>query len=133
MHEVVTLAPGFAGVYLMLLRGLTWLIAFQLLGTALNVLILPFLPGPIIGMVLLVIFLRLRGRVDEPVERASTSLLKYLPLILVPPATGIMMYGSEVADDAVAILASLTLSFIMVVPLTGLLMQRLMARRERKL
>lgn len=37
----------------MLLRGLTWLVAFQLLGTVLNVLFLPMLPGPIIGMVLL--------------------------------------------------------------------------------
>ena len=37
----------------MLLRGLTWLVLFQLLGTALNVLILPVLPGPIIGLVLL--------------------------------------------------------------------------------
>lgn len=133
MHEVVTLAPGFAGVYLMLLRGLTWLIAFQLLGTALNVLILPFLPGPIIGMVLLVVFLRLRGQVDKPLEQASASLLKYLPLILVPPAAGIMMYGPEVASDALAILISLTLSFILVVPLTGRLMQHLMARREDRL
>lgn len=39
----------------MLLRGLTWLILFQLLGTALNVLFLPILPGPIIGLLLLFI------------------------------------------------------------------------------
>ena len=37
----------------MLLRGLTWLVLFQLLGTALNVLFLTLLPGPIIGMLLL--------------------------------------------------------------------------------
>ena len=41
----------------MLLRGLTWLVLFQLLGTALNHLILPVLPGPIIGLVLLLIYL----------------------------------------------------------------------------
>lgn len=114
----------------MLLRGLTWLIAFQLLGTALNVLLLPFLPGPIIGMLLLVIFLRLRGQVDEPLTQASGALLKYLPLFLIPPAAGIMMYGREIANDAPAILFSLTLSFIVVVPLTGRLMQYLMSRGE---
>ena len=37
----------------MLLRGLTWLVLFQLLGTAINHLFLSMLPGPIIGMVLL--------------------------------------------------------------------------------
>ncbi|HLT05218.1 MAG TPA: CidA/LrgA family protein, partial [Pseudomonas sp.] len=36
----------------MVLRGLTWLILFQLLGTVLNVLLLPILPGPIIGLLL---------------------------------------------------------------------------------
>lgn len=115
----------------MLLRGFTWLLVFQLLGTALNVLLLPFLPGPILGMVLLAIFLRLRGQVDKPLEQAANGLLKYLPLFLVPPATGIMMYGREVTADALAIFVSLTLSFVLVVPLVGRLMQALMVRSER--
>ncbi|MGT4700561.1 hypothetical protein PDB1_05774 [Pseudomonas aeruginosa] len=38
----------------MLLRGLTWLGLFQLLGTGQNVLLLPMLPGPIIGLLLLI-------------------------------------------------------------------------------
>lgn len=37
----------------MLLRGLTWLVLFQLIGTALNHLLLPVLPGPIIGLLLM--------------------------------------------------------------------------------
>ena len=37
----------------MLLRGLTWLVQFQLLGTAINHLCVPMLPGPIIGLLLL--------------------------------------------------------------------------------
>ena len=51
----------------MLLRGLTWLVFFQLLGTGLNVLVLPFLPGPIIGMLLMVVYLCLRGGVSRSV------------------------------------------------------------------
>lgn len=49
----------------MLLRGLSWLLVFQLAGTALNVLFFPVLPGPIIGLVLLFGYLVLRGRVSE--------------------------------------------------------------------
>ena len=41
----------------MLLRGLTWLVLFQLIGTALNHLLLPVLPGPIIGLLLMLGFL----------------------------------------------------------------------------
>ena len=117
---------------MLLIRGLTWLILFQLIGTALNVLLLPFLPSAIIGMVLLVLFLRFRGQVSESVETASSGLLRLLPLLLTPPATGIMMYGSEIAADAAAILVSLTVSFILVVPLTGHLMQYLIKRQTRK-
>ena len=117
---------------MLLIRGLSWLILFQLLGTALNVLFLPFLPSAVIGMVLLVLFLRLRGSVSASVETASTGLLRFLPLLLTPPATGIMMYGKEIAADAAAILISLTVSFVLVVPLTGHLMQYLVKRQTRK-
>lgn len=117
---------------MLLIRGLSWLILFQLLGTALNVLFLPFLPGAIIGMLLLVVFLRFRGQVSESVETAASGLLRFLPLLLTPPAAGIMMYGSELAADAAAILVSLTVSFILVVPLTGHLMQYLIKRQTRR-
>jgi hypothetical protein len=52
----------------MLLRGLSWLVLCQLLGTALNVLLMPMLPGPIIGMLLLFVFLLVRGEVGEQDE-----------------------------------------------------------------
>ena len=83
----------------MLLRGLTWLVLFQLIGTALNVLILPMLPGPIIGMLLMFAFLRIRGEVGQPISEAATALLRYLPLLLVPPAVGVMVYTRQIAAD----------------------------------
>ena len=46
----------------MLLRGLTWLVLFQLLGTAINHLFLPVLPGPIIGLLLLLVYLIHAGK-----------------------------------------------------------------------
>lgn len=115
----------------MLIRGLTWLILFQLIGTGLNVLWLSFLPGPIIGMVLLLVFLVIRGDVGEPIEQAAAGLLKYLPLILVPPAVGIMAYGAEMAAYGLAIVVTLTLSFYLALPLCGWLMQRLLQRQQR--
>lgn len=116
----------------MLLRGLTWLILFQLLGTALNVLFLPFLPSAIIGMLLLVIFLRLRGSVSESLGTAASGLLRFLPLLLTPAAVGVMMYGNELTTEAVSIFVSLTLTFILSVPLTGRLMQYLIERQSRE-
>ena len=116
----------------MLLRGLTWLVFFQLLGTGLNVLVLPFLPGPIIGMLLMVVYLCVRGGGSEASSLAASGLLTYLPLILVPPAVGIMAYGSEILADATAILVTLALSLALSMPFCGWLMQKLIERQERR-
>lgn len=116
----------------MLLRGLSWLVLCQLLGTALNVLLLPMLPGPIIGMLLLFAFLLLRGEVGEPLSVASSSLLKYLPLILVPPAVGVMAYAGDIATDFWAVAGALLLSLLLSLAFAGWLMQKLIERQRRK-
>lgn len=116
----------------MLLRGLTWLVLFQLVGTALNHLFLSVLPGPIIGLMLLIIYLMIRGEVSEPISLAASSLLKYLPLLLVPPAVGVMVYAGQIADDFWAIVGSLVLSLMISLTFAGWLMQKLMNRQNRK-
>lgn len=116
----------------MLLRGLTWLVLFQLVGTALNHLFLSILPGPIIGLVLLMIYLMIRGEVSEPVSLAASSLLRYLPLLLVPPAVGVMVYAGQIADDFWAIVGSLVLSLMISLTFAGWLMQKLINRQSRR-
>lgn len=112
----------------MLLRGLTWLVLFQLLGTALNHLILPVLPGPIIGLLLLLGYLISRGQVGEPLSLAASSLLRYLPLLLVPPAVGVMVYATDIAADFWAITGALVLSLVLSMAFAGVLMQRMVKR-----
>ncbi|MBC3949663.1 MULTISPECIES: CidA/LrgA family protein [Pseudomonas] len=115
----------------MLLRGLTWLVLFQLLGTALNHLFLSILPGPIIGLVLLLAFLMVRGEVSEPISLAASSLLRYLPLLLVPPAVGVMVYAAAIAEDFWAIVGALVLSLLISLTFAGWLMQKLIERQAR--
>mgnify|MGYP002140544122 CR=1 FL=1 len=45
----------------MLLRGLTWLVLFQMIGTAINHLLVPVVPGPIIGLLLIALFNLFQG------------------------------------------------------------------------
>ena len=116
----------------MLLRGLTWLVLFQLLGTALNHLLLPILPGPIIGLLLLLGFLIVRGEVGEPLSLAAGSLLRYLPLLLVPPAVVVMVYAADIAADFWAIVGALVLSLLLSMAFVGVLMQRLVKRQARQ-
>ena len=119
----------------MLLRGLTWLVLFQLLGTALNHLFIPVLPGPIIGLLLLLVYLLVCGQVSESLNEAAKGLLRYLPLLLVPPAVGVMVYAADIAADFWAIAGALVLSLLISMAFVGVLMQRLLkphANREER-
>lgn len=116
----------------MLLRGLTLLILFQLAGTALSRLLVPALPGPILGMLLLFAFLAARGQVGEPLQQAASALLRYLPLLLVPPAVGVMAYTADIARQFWAVIGALTLSLALSLAFTAWLMQALIRRQARR-
>ena len=117
---------------MLVLRGLTWLILFQLLGTVLNVLLLPILPGPIIGLLLLLGFLVMRGEVSESLNQGSSQLLRFLPLFLIPPAVGVIVYAEALAADFWAITVTLVLSLAVSMAFAGWLMQKLIDRQQRK-
>ena len=91
------------------LRGLMWLLIFQsageLLGRGLG---LP-LPGPVIGMVLLLPALRWPS-VREPVAVCAQFLLSHLSLLFVPVGVGVMTHLSLVSQYGLRMLAVLVLS-----------------------
>ncbi|WP_055005984.1 CidA/LrgA family protein, partial [Pseudomonas syringae group genomosp. 7] len=76
--------------------------------------------------------LMLRGEVSEPISVAASSLLRYLPLLLVPPAVGVMVYASAIAQDFWAIFGTLTLSLMISLTFVGWLMQKLVKRQARR-
>ena len=128
---MLIMRASFEGESGMLLRGLTWLVLFQLIGTAINHLLVPVLPGPIIGLLLMLGFLVWRGEVGEPLSLAAGSLLRYLPLLLVPPAVGVMVYAKDIVADFWAIVGALVLSLVIAMGFVGVLMQKLVKRQAQ--
>lgn len=116
----------------MVLKGLTWLVLLQILGSVISELLLPMLPGSVIGLLLLFGYLVLRGQVSEPLTQATGTLLQYLPLLFVVPAAGIMVASDALLADLPAILVALCLSLMVTVPLCGWMMQRLARRVEQR-
>ena len=91
------------------LRGLAWLLAFQSIGELLaRGLSLPF-PGPVIGMMLLLIALRWQV-VREPVSSCADFLLAHLSLLFVPVGVGVMTHLSLVSQYGFRMLAVVVLS-----------------------
>ncbi|MDI1239937.1 MAG: CidA/LrgA family protein [Polaromonas sp.] len=91
------------------LRGLAWLLLLQSIGELLSRgLSLPF-PGPVIGMMLLLVALRW-PLVREPVAACADFLLAHLSLLFVPVGVGVMTHLSLVSQYGGRMLLVIVLS-----------------------
>ena len=86
-------------------------------------------PGPVLGMVLLFVFLLLRGHVPDGLSEASNGLLKSMSLLFVPAGTGVMMHFQLLGQSLLPIGAALVLSTVATIAVTALLMH-LLTRHE---
>lgn len=114
-----------------MLAGFFTLFAFQLLGEALQRgLGLP-LPGPVIGMLLLFLFLMLKGDVPDDLEQGSQRLINLLPLLLMVPAAGMFFLGAGFADQWPGFIAAISLGTLATLIFSGLLLKALSRKRAR--
>lgn len=82
-------------------------------------------PGPVIGMVLLFLFLLLKGHIPKDLSSVADGLLNHLALLFVPAGVGIMLHFKLLGEDIFAISIALLFSTILTVIVTALLMRRL--------
>ncbi|OGA94854.1 MAG: murein hydrolase transporter LrgA [Burkholderiales bacterium RIFCSPHIGHO2_12_FULL_61_11] len=111
------------------LRGLTWLLVLQSLGELIaRGLSLP-LPGPVIGMLLLLVALRWTP-VRESVALCADFLLSHLSLLFVPVGVGVMTHLSLVSQYGLRMLAVVFVSTLLGLGVTVLSLHLLRDRRE---
>jgi holin-like protein len=95
------------------------LMTFQFIGEALVTAIgIPF-PGPLCGMLLLLLYLHVRGGPSDELSSAGSKLVDNLGLLFVPAGTAIVTYGALFATDGLAILAALFVSTLVAVFVGG--------------
>ena len=111
-----------------MIGGLVRLLAFQGAGELLSKFLLPLMPGPVIGLVLLVAWLRLRGRVPEDVEAVATPLTQHLGLLFIPAAVGVVMYWPQLRAHALAVAVALVASVVLTIAVSALTLKLLAGR-----
>ena len=92
-----------------LLQGLAWLLLCQSAGEAIARLAHLRLPGPVLGMLLLIGLLQWR-RVQAPGEAAADALLAHLSLRFVPVGVGVITHLGLLAQYGARIMLAITLS-----------------------
>ena len=112
------------------LKGLTLLLLCQSAGEALaRVALLP-LPGPVLGLVLMVLLLRWPA-VRAPVAAAATPLLQHLSLLFVPVGVGVIAHLGLITQYGPRMLLALLLSTWIGLLVTALVLQWLWPRGDK--
>ena len=102
-----------------MIQGLVQIFIFQALGELLSKFALPFIPGPVIGLVLLLVFLILRGHVPASIDLVGSSVLQHLGLLFIPASVGVVLYLPILKANAWAIATALVVSVLATIAVTA--------------
>lgn len=80
------------------------------------------IPGPVLGMVLLLALLLMRGGGVEQLDQTANGLLKSMSLLFVPAGTGVMMHANLLGQALLPLGAALVVSTLATITVTALLM-----------
>ncbi|MCI0511216.1 holin-like protein [Chromohalobacter marismortui] len=106
-----------------LILGMSILLGCQFLGELLvHALSLP-VPGPVVGMVVLLVGLMLNGRVPSGLRASGEGLLRYLTLLFVPAGVGIMVHFGLIKTDFWPIVITLVVSTTLTLAVTAKVME----------
>ena len=88
------------------------LLGFQLAGEAVSRLLFPIIPGPVLGLALLVAALALRPRLADELRETVSGFLSHLSLFFVPAGVGVVTQFSLIGADGFAIVVAVLASTV---------------------
>ena len=83
------------------------------------------LPGPVVGMVVLFLWLFVAGKRNDNVQRLSSQLLSHLSLLFVPAGVGVMLHAELLGEELVPIAVALVVSTLVTLAVTAWIMNKL--------
>ncbi len=123
-----------------MLRAIFVIFFFQLLGETLKKFFEMRIPGPVIGLILLLItliFLKrfkttIVNKLRNDVLNTSNYILSYLSLLFVPIGVGVVMHLSYLENNLFKVLVIVFISTILTIGLTAFLMEKINKRINKK-
>lgn len=106
-----------------MIDGLVQIFIWQGIGELVSKFILPQIPGPVIGLILLVAFLAMKGEVNPSLGEVADTFRQHLALLFVPASVGVILFLPELKEHAFAIGTALTVSVILAIAVTGLVLK----------
>lgn len=104
------------------------LLVYQLIGETLTYAFGLPIPGPVIGMALLLVTLALRPALVARIRGTGNTLLSHLSLLFVPAGVGVMVHFARLSEEGIAIIGAVVLSTILTIVATAATAAWLMRR-----
>jgi holin-like protein len=86
------------------------------------------IPGSVIGMILLFLYLIFQADISDSLQRNSQLLIKILPLLLIPSSAGVITCISLLEKEGIAIAATLSISIVFSIILSAWILSLLSQR-----
>jgi holin-like protein len=93
-----------------MIKGLVQLLLFQGLGEVISKLLGLPIPGPVVGLMLLLMTLLIRNKVDPDLDMVATGFTQNLGLLFIPAAVGVVMFIPQLAEYGLVIALILIIS-----------------------
>lgn len=102
-----------------MLKALTTLLLFQALGETLSFALRLPLPGPVIGLMLLLAYLLIRPVSIDGLRPTALDMLRHLSLLFVPAGVGIMLHGERLQAEGWKLLLAVVVSTVVTLAMTA--------------
>ena len=118
-----------------MLKSIFIILLYQLIGELFQKFFGLSIPGPVIGLVLLLITLLLiqkRERavpIKEDLYNSAEILLNYLPLLFIPVGVGVVMHLSLLEDNLASVVLVIILGTLLTLALTGFVMEKILRKK----
>jgi holin-like protein len=113
-----------------ILHTLALLLAFQLVGEAITFALGLPVPGPVLGMTLLLAAVALRRELLRLLQPTARVLLMHLSLLFVPAGVGVMVHSARLATEGVAIVVAIVVSTVLALAASALTVRALLHEKD---
>lgn len=112
-----------------MIPGLVQILLWQGLGELVSHFVLPIIPGPVLGLIFLLVFLIIKGNVNTSLALVSDAFSQHLGVLFVPAAVGVILFLPRLKANAFAISAALLISVVLTIAVTAVLL-RWLAKKD---
>jgi putative effector of murein hydrolase LrgA (UPF0299 family) len=112
-----------------MLSGLVEILVFQGIGELVSRFLVTLVPGPVMGLVLMIAWLQIRNGVPASVDLVASTLTGHLGLLFVPAAVGVVMFWPHLRSNAVAVVSALAASIVLTIAVSAIVL-RILARER---